>query len=101
MRSASLTLRYDDPGRARLSGLRPAVGAVKRRTVQWEVPSVLSDRVDSRLLLQDSLSALLSHLVPRFGGTRPSPFLALLVLLRVETSACMFWGAICAPRTGH
>jgi len=113
---ASLTIRYYDPGPAGLGRLCPAVGAVERRTIQWEVPSVLGFRVESRLVLHVSLPAFLIHLVPRSGGTRPSPFvrglcgaafwrytlvslrfLALVVPHGVETSACMFWGTLGAP----
>ena len=50
------------------------VGAVERGTIQWEVPSVLGFRVESRLVLHVSLPAFLSHLVPRFGVTCPSRF---------------------------
>jgi len=73
---APLTIRYYDPGPAGLVQLCPAVGAVERRTIQWEVPSVLGFRVESRLLFHVSLPAFLSELVPRFGGTRPSAFVS-------------------------
>jgi len=72
--SASLTIRFYDPGPAGLGRLCPAVGAVESRTTQWEVPSVLGFRVESGLLLHFSVPAFLSQLVPRFCGTRPSPF---------------------------
>jgi len=72
--SAPLTIRYYDLGQAGLGPLCPAVGAVERSTIQWEVPSVLGFRVESRLLLQVSLPAFLSHSVPRFGVTHSSPF---------------------------
>jgi len=74
--SAPLTIRYYNPGPAGLGRLCPAVGAVKRRTIQWEVPSVFGFRVESRLLLHVSLPAFLGHLVPRFGVTRPSTFVS-------------------------
>ena len=114
--STPLTMRDNDPGPAGLGRLCPAVKAVERHTIQWQVPSVLGFRVKSRLLLHFSLPAFLSHLVPRFRGTSPSAFvselfgaafwrhtpvslcvLALLVPHRVETSACMFWGTLGAP----
>jgi len=72
--SPSLAVRYYDPGPAGLGLLCPVVGAVEGRTVQWEVPSLLGFRVESRLLLHDSLPENMSHLVPIFGGTRPTPF---------------------------
>jgi len=43
--SASLTIRYYDPEPAKLGQFRPAVEAVERRTIQWEVPSVLGFRL--------------------------------------------------------
>ena len=72
--SAFLTIRYYDTGPAGLGRLCAAVGDVERRAIQWEVPSVLGFRFESRLLLHVSLPAFLSHLVPHFGGTRPSSF---------------------------
>jgi len=73
---SALKICYYDPGPAGLGRLCPAVGAVERRTIQWEVPSVLGFRFESRLLLHVSLPAFLGHLVPRFGVTRPSTFVS-------------------------
>jgi len=49
----------------------PAVGAVERRTVQWQVPEAFDIRVESLLILHVSLPAFLRHLVPRFWRHAP------------------------------
>jgi len=67
--SASLTIRFYDPGPAGLGRLCPAVGAVESRTTQWEVPSVLGFRVESGLLLHFSVPEFLSQLVPLLRHT--------------------------------
>jgi len=82
--SASRTIRYYDPGPEGLGRLCPAVGAVERRTIQWEVPPVLAFRVEGRLLFHASLPAFLSHFVPHFGVTRPFPFVS-------EPFGAAFW----------
>jgi len=61
-------------GASRAGSDMPCCWAVKRRTIQREVPSVFGFRVKSRLLLHASLPEILSRLFSRPGDTCPSPF---------------------------